>query len=61
MDVILKCFRPVEPRGSLRRSARNKACAHKLRSRIGSRGSNPLYMTAEVDHEVGAATAPIIM
>ncbi|MDT7812543.1 MAG: hypothetical protein QOJ42_2459 [Acidobacteriaceae bacterium] len=61
MEVILKCFQPVEPRGSLRRSARNNACAQKLRSRDGSRGSNPLYMTAEVDREVGAATAPMIM
>jgi len=61
MDVILKCFRPVEPRESLRRSARNNACAHKVRSRTGSHGSNPLYMTAEVDRAVGTATAPIIM
>ncbi len=61
VDVILKRFQPVEPRGSLRRSARNRACAHKLRSRIGSPDSNRLYMTAEVDREAGAATAPILM
>jgi hypothetical protein len=78
-DVILKRLQLLEPRGSSRRSARNEACAHKLRectgswsshrlapqciwiARIGSPSSKPLCMTAEVNREVGAAAAPIIM
>ncbi len=77
IDMILKRFQLLEPRGPSLRSARDEACAHKLAragdahhrrapqriwiARIGSPGSKPLYVTAEVNREVGTAAALIIM